>query len=226
MEEANSKPLRDRSRFLEMKHSNWEHCGAQLAENDPSPRLLKTHLPEHIMRRSVAQGKPRVIVVMRNPKDLLVSYYHWHRNLPDLPTPNSWEVFFGWFRDKELYYGDLFEWMVGWWKHGHEDNFLFLKFEDMKRDPRRAVEQIAQHCHVTLTSEQLERIVTNTDFPVMRSCDAVKSVLGALDPTSTMFLRKGKVGDWRNYFSPQQAEYVDAQCRQLLHPMGLVFSCE
>ncbi len=226
IEEANSKPLWERARFLENQDPNQELSGAQLAENDPSPRLLKTHLPEHIMRRSVAEGKPRVIVVMRNPKDTLSSFYHWHKNMPFLPTPISWDEFFKQYQRKELFYGDLMEWLVGWWGHRHDENFLFLQFEDMKRDPRSAVAKIAQHCHVTLTSEQLDTIAAHSDFRQMRASGAIKPLLAEFGVPVTDFLRKGEVGDWKNSFTPEQSAYADDQCAKRCDPVDLKFHYE
>ena len=44
----------------------------------PSPRLLKTHLIFHHIRPGVSGGevKCKCIYVMRNPKDVCVSFYH------------------------------------------------------------------------------------------------------------------------------------------------------
>ncbi len=226
VEDVNSKPLRDRSRFLEFTRYNQESSGAQQAEAEPSPRLLKSHLHEHILSKSMMQGKPRVVVVMRNPKDALVSFYEGHKHAPFCYT-GSWDEFFEMYRKKELFYGDIFDMNAGWWKrHRHDENFLFLKFEDMKRDPRLAVEQLAQHCHVALTSEQIDRIVTNVDFNVMRSCNAIRSSVKALGIPVNDFLRKGVVGDWRNYFTTEQSAYVDAEIAKRFDPIGLNFSCK
>ena len=41
----------------------------------PSPRLLNSHLLLRQLSREVVSKKPRVIHVVRNPKDVAVSYY-------------------------------------------------------------------------------------------------------------------------------------------------------
>lgn len=41
----------------------------------PSPRLFSTHLSSRFLRTQVLEDRAKFIVVMRNPKDTLVSYY-------------------------------------------------------------------------------------------------------------------------------------------------------
>ena len=224
IEEANSQSLHLRSKFLELKRLDEGLCGAEMAKNDPSPRMLKSHLQEHVLHKSVMEGKPKVIVVMRNPKDQLVSFYHFHKNLPVLGFPGTWNEFFELYKKKELYYGDIFDFDVGWWKHRDEENVLFLKFEDMKRDLNSTVQQIAQHCQVQLSPSQVGRIVAQGDFQAMKSCGAVRRSVESVGMTLEDFLRKGEVGDWRNYFTPEQSAYVDAQCVERLNPVGLQFA--
>ncbi len=225
IEEANSKPLLLRSKYMEMTPPGTQVCGAQLAQADPPPRMMKTHLQEHIVRRAVMEGKPRVIVVMRNPKDNLVSFYHFHKNLPTLAFPGTWNEFFDLYKKKELLYGDIMDFNIGWWKHRDEENFLVLKYEDMKRDLTSTVQRIAQHCQVKLSPEQVAKIVAQSDFEAMQSsCNAVRMSAEAMGLSVKKFIRKGEVGDWRNYFTPEQSAYVDAQCKERLAPEGIDFS--
>ena len=52
-------------------------------------------------------------------------------------------------------------------------------------------------------------------------------VMDVEDPTwntdRSFFIRKGTVGDWHNYFSNEQNEFVAERCRQLLEPLGLTY---
>ncbi len=225
IEDTNSKPLSQKSKYLEIFHPDKGLTGAQLASMESSPRLLKTHLSEHVLQKGISEGQSRVIVVMRNPKDTVASFFHFHKNMPFLAYPGTWNDYFEMYRKKELYYGDVIEYNAGWWKHRHDDNFLFLWFEDMKRDLRSAVQQIAEHCHVTLTSEQLDRIAEHSEFKKMRTSHAVKSAFEVYGVPVTDVLRKGEVGDWRNLFTPEQSIYVDAEIAKYFDPIGLKFSC-
>ena len=48
-----------------------------------------------------------MLVVFRNPKDTLVSYYHFYNNNPVLPSGQSWDSFFSSFMKGEGEFGEL-----------------------------------------------------------------------------------------------------------------------
>ena len=66
----------------------------EIIDKMKSPRTIKSHLQGHIFPPDAWVKKSRVIYVARNPKDLCVSYYHFHLMNPALPTPKSWNEFF------------------------------------------------------------------------------------------------------------------------------------
>ena len=54
--------------------------GFENAKKLSDPRPLKSHLAAKFFHRQLDEGAtcPRLIVVLRNPMDLLVSFYHFH----------------------------------------------------------------------------------------------------------------------------------------------------
>ena len=64
-------------------------------ESFPAPRVFKTHLTyEMAPWGHYDETKPRYIYAMRNPKDVFVSFYHHHRNMPHFMEIPTWDEAF------------------------------------------------------------------------------------------------------------------------------------
>ncbi|CAB1442711.1 unnamed protein product [Pleuronectes platessa] len=70
-------------------------------EQSPSPRLLGTHMHPDNIPTTFNTKKTKMLVVFRNPKDTLVSFYHFSNNNPVLPSVQSWDSFFSQFMSGE-----------------------------------------------------------------------------------------------------------------------------
>ena len=97
-----------------------------LRETAP-PRIIKTHLSPHFFEKQRAEKKFKIIVVQRNIKDVLVSFYHFYRTVNVYgPYKGSWCEFFEIFKAKRLVYGDWFEINLAWWALKDDPNVLIL----------------------------------------------------------------------------------------------------
>ena len=73
---------RDRSAFpfFEMQYIDGGPLGCTLAAEKPDPRTIKTHLPLCYWKAALDKSaNTKVIQTIRNPKDTLVSFYHFCR---------------------------------------------------------------------------------------------------------------------------------------------------
>ena len=187
--------------------------------NMKRPRLIKTHLRAHFFEGSFAEVKPKVVVVFRNPKDCLVSYYHFYTKLEVMGYfPGTFSDFFELYKKKRIVHGDPFDFSIGWWKHKDEENCFFTSYEEMKKDIRAVIRQVAAFLEKELSDEVVEAIVAHTAFDQMKTNEMVNKSHSIPD-----FMRKGVVGDWANHFTEEQAKIVDEKEKEVEKEYGIKF---
>ena len=200
-----------------------KYNGLQDIKSLPKPRLIKSHLPSSYFKRQLHNKSncPKFVVVMRNPKDVLTSYYHFHKTFQgDIAFPKDWSYFFGMFQEKRLIYGDSLEHMVGWWHYRNHPRVLVVKYEDMKKDPRGNMQKVDEFLRFpNYSNDELEMIVDETSFDKMKSRPVTKTFV----EETVNFFRQGKVGSWKELFQWEQENYVDKRIHSELNSVGLSF---
>jgi hypothetical protein len=138
--------------WIEIAHTmGWDLDAPQVAE----PRLFKSHLNW----TNVPKGA-RYINVIRNPSDVMVSFYRFMEGWwiepgsISLDTLTRWR----WPRDKMGEQG-YWQHLLSWWQQRHNENVLLLCYEDMKVDLPQAVRQVARFMEIELDQALLKKIV-------------------------------------------------------------------
>ncbi|KAI8502863.1 sulfotransferase [Branchiostoma belcheri] len=179
----------------------------QLREST-SPRLMFTHL-------QIQMAPPG----LRAPvtKDVCVSSYYYLPKHPLLKPPESWEKHSEDFLSGKVTFGDYFDHVLGWWQKKDDPHFLFVKYEDMKKDFRLWVKTIAAFLEKELTDADMDRVLTSCSLESMRKRLA-ESLYWRKD-----IVRKGIVGDWKNHFSAKESDKFDQKYRKRMEGSGLEF---
>uniref|UniRef100_A0A8C3VV12 Sulfotransferase n=1 Tax=Catagonus wagneri TaxID=51154 RepID=A0A8C3VV12_9CETA len=216
-------PTHSRFPFIEWKIP-FLASGLEQAEAMPSPRTLKTHLPTGLLPPSLLEKNCKIIYVARNPKDNMVSYYHFHRMNKALPAPGTWEEYFESFLAGKVCWGSWYDHVKGWWDAKDRHRILYLFYEDMKENPKREIQKLAEFLGKSLDDEVLDKIIHHTSFEVMKqnpmanfSSVPAKIMNHSISP----FMRKG--GDWENHFTVAQNERFDQDYRERMADTTLTF---
>merc|ERR1712179_486748 len=184
-------------------------------------------MPYPLVDNLVNRDKSKFVVVMRNPKDVLVSMYHFYRTNRGFGLyTGTWDQVWAEFIEiEENVCVCPVEYCTTWWADNqNKDNVLIMFYEDMKKDLSAAVTMVAAYLEKDLTEEQHKKIVDAVSFKSMKENPSVNyEDCGALDPSRGKFIRKGIVGDWKNYFSEEQDKFYDEGPMKLLEGTGLEF---
>ncbi len=178
-------------------------------------RVIKSHLPPS---QIPVNADAKYIAVTRDPKDCAASAYHFFRTLvfgATMPPPDVW---LSHFRSEAPNFGRWDEFTDEWYRLRQTPNVLFLCFEDVKRDSKGAIVQIADFLGVTLSDEQLQQVAHLT------SVDAMKAINHKFYPARQnrytdpkgKIIRKGSVGDSASVFSPEDLADFDSHWKDAL----------
>uniref|UniRef100_A0ACD5TSH0 Uncharacterized protein n=1 Tax=Avena sativa TaxID=4498 RepID=A0ACD5TSH0_AVESA len=205
---------------------------AKLLEALPSPRLLNTHMPLSILPPGT--GMPcsghgcKIVYVCRDPKDMVVSLWHFNKRVvPDLPLATTFDsVCSG-----EVTHGPVWDHLLGYWRasRAQPDKVLFLRYEDLLRDPAGNVRKLARFLGVPFPDSEeeagaIDDIVRLCSFGHLQGLETNKSghLGGSYFPHDALF-RKGVAGDWVNHLTPEMARNIDEIFAAKMHAEGLVF---
>ncbi|XP_066229974.1 sulfotransferase 2A1 [Saccopteryx leptura] len=201
-----SVPIWERSPWLENTH------GYNTLKDKDGPRLITSHLPIHLFPKSVFKSKTKVIYLIRNPRDILVSGYFFWIISNFVKKPESLEQYFEWFIQGNVAFGSWFDHTRGWMSMREKENFLIVSYEELKQDTRSTVQKICRFLGKKLEPEELNSLLKYSSFQVMKENKMSNYTLlrgWLLDGESGSLMRKGICGDWKNYFTVAQAEAFD-----------------
>ncbi|CAL4981190.1 unnamed protein product [Urochloa decumbens] len=207
----------------------------------PSPRVLATHLPYHLLpERVTAEGSGcRVIYVCRDPKDALVSGWFFTKKTTaktaggDVTPPPAYtlEEAFELFCEGRCVGGPQWLHALGYWEESRRrpEKVLFFRYEEMLSDPASAVRKLAEFMACPFSGEEeaagaVDGVVELCSLESMKGAKGNRSgATAALGIENGAFFRKGAAGDWRNHLTPEMAARLDGVVAAALQGSGLAF---
>jgi hypothetical protein len=175
---------------------------------------------------------PRVIYIVRDPRDVAVSFYHHNvkaRNISDdypiasfVPRfiAGEFDRKFGSWRDNVL------SWTV---VRGDDSRFLMLRYEDMKRDPVAALTSVVaflERCsfrEIHSSSAALQRAVELSTPERMRTLekeDAGRWILTKGTRSDKPFVRSAISGGWKSQLDQESVAAIELAWGDLMQSLG------
>ncbi|TKW18997.1 hypothetical protein SEVIR_5G469300v4 [Setaria viridis] len=201
-------------------------------ETLPSPRLLATHMPLSLFPDSLATCGCRTVYVCRDPKDALVSWWHFENKI-HRECSIDFEAAVNMFSEGFSSYGPFWEHCLEYWRESIAcpNRILFLKYEDMMLEPVKYVIRLAAFLGFPFNIKEEEdgipeEVVRLCSFDKLSSLDTNQTGelvwRGNLITEKSAYFRKGKVGNWVNHMSQEIGRKLDCIVEEKLEGTGLV----
>jgi hypothetical protein len=187
-------------------------------DNMRRPRIIKSH-------ECFDPRYPRVVYIVRDPRDVAVSQYHYHRKLRRIGDDSPIETFVTRFLAGETCpHGSWGENVSTWLTTREGDSrFLLLRYEDMVRDTQRELTKIAEFLGFPAAPEQIATAVERSSASRMRKLERAESDQCSLTQGSRKdlsFVRSASSGGWRNELPAAQVERLESRWGQIMQHLG------
>ncbi|KAL4219456.1 hypothetical protein ACF0H5_022035 [Mactra antiquata] len=180
----------------------------------PSPRLFVSHLPDSRLPRLHFENGGKIILILRNPKDVVVSYWYHLSKDRHLGCSLSWSGFLEHFMKGNVLFGSYFDYLKKWQRLIQDQKYssiLYVYYEDLKERPLEELQKVQKFLGTDGTTHRLNQIITKCSFNNLKSnVDSGRLRTTLVDENKQPFVyRKGEIGDWMNHFTVLQNKQFD-----------------
>ena len=104
-----------------------------------------------------------------------------------------------------------------------KDNFLLVKYEDLKSNTEIEVNRIIKFLRLNLNEDDVQKTIKLSSFETMRQLEEKQqsktNVLKRTD-LSKPFIRSGKSDEWKNCFSNNELSLIYSHFRHIMEDLG------
>ncbi len=185
----------------------------------PRPRFIWTH-------RSFDPRYRRVIYVVRDPRDVALSLYHYLRKVRRIDDELPMEVFIERFLTGE-FNRNIGSWgeNVGSWvaARSRHPGFLLLRYEDLLAGTALELTRVADFAGFPATPERIAQAVERSSADKMRESEKAQGQRSTLIKGSRQdirFVRSAKSGGWRSDLPEPHVARIEAAWGDIMTCFG------
>jgi Sulfotransferase domain len=191
----------------------------------PRPRIIKSH-------ECFEPHYPRIIYIVRDPRDVAVSFYHHNIKAGNIPDSYPMDEFVPRFIAAEFdqRWGSWAEHVESWLSlRQHHPGFMLLRYEEMKMNPAQELARVTSfldRCsfrRIDSSPEKLQRAIELSSPERMRKLEKEQSadwVLTKKTRADKPFVRTATSGGWTSTLSPASVKAIESAWGHVMQSLG------
>jgi hypothetical protein len=186
------------------------------------PRVLRSH-------ESFDPRYPRVLYLVRDPRDAAVSFYYHNLKLRIIPDGYPMDDFVTRFIRADIApYVDRFgcweDHVLSWINvRQGKPSFCLTRYEDLQVDPRGEIAKWVALLGIQPTADAIEQAITRSSASNMRSLEEKQSKAWRMTKNSRQdirFIRDAKSGGWREKLSDKSVAAIEEAWGATMQKLG------
>jgi hypothetical protein len=188
----------------------------------PRPRIIATHT-------SFDPQIKKVIYIVRDPRDVVVSLYHFQRKRRRIADDYPMDLYVSRFLagDTTPDYGSWAENVASWLATRYNTlGFLLLRYEDLLAETPRELAKIASFVDMPRTAEDLAQVALRASANRMRELERAGDQFGVMKNSRSgiPFVRSARAGGWKTSLQGSLAAEIERAWGPLMTRLGYELS--
>ena len=188
----------------------------------PRPRIIKSH-------ECFDPRYPRVIYIVRDPRDVVVSQYHYHRKIRKIADDSPIETFVERFLAGQTCPHGSWGQNIATWLYTSEGDprFLLLRYEDLVADTASELTKVVNFLKLSSGPELIAQAVARSSADRMRALEkAQDNGLFKGSRSDMSFVRAAGSGGWRTGLPAPMVAKIEAAWGPLMQHLGYELSTQ
>jgi hypothetical protein len=151
----------------------------------------------------------KYIYIIRDPKDVVVSFFH-HLSNQDGGFDGTFKEFLVQWCCGDIAYGRWTDHLRSWFEVVNKEKILILRYEDLHKNIKQNLMKISNFLDLKTSDEVINSIAHLVQFETMKSNQSQFQPISVIWKNDFNFFRKGSIGDSATFINEEENSMIES----------------